>query len=163
MVLFKTETTPLTNVTTLFLRLALAAVMFPHGAQKLLGWFGGHGFEGAMLQFTQGLHIPAILAFLAIIAEFFGALGVLTGLLTRVAAFGIGSVMTTAMVLIHLKHGFFMNWSGQATGEGVEYFLLAIAISLSLVVLGGGGWSLDQLFFGRLAKTVRVPEGATSA
>lgn len=128
----------------LILRLALGIVMFPHGAQKLLGWYGGYGFEGTMGFFTsQG--IPYVIALLPIIAEFFGALGLITGLLTRVAAFGIGFTMLVAATTVHAQNGFFMNWFGNQKGEGIEYFLLSIGISVSLMVTGSGKFSLDRL------------------
>jgi putative oxidoreductase len=128
----------------LVLRLTLAVVMFPHGAQKLLGWFGGHGFRGTMAFFTKS-GIPAPLAFLAIMAEFLGPIGLALGLLTRVAALGLGVVMLVAALTVHGKHGFFMNWYGTQPGEGYEYHLLALGIALALVIGGGGAWSLDAL------------------
>ena len=130
---------------TTLLRLTLGIVMFPHGAQKLLGWFGGYGFSGTMGFFTQQMHIPALFAFLAIMAEFAGSLGLITGLLTRVAAFGILINMVVALVLVHGHVGFFMNWYGQypAGTEGFEYALLAIAVAGYLVVKGGGKASVD--------------------
>ncbi len=125
------------------LRLILGIVIFPHGAQKLLGWYGGYGFEGTMGFFTsQG--IPYVIALLPIIAEFFGALGLIIGLLTRVAAFGIGFTMLIAAVTVHAQNGFFMNWFGNQKGEGIEYFLLSIGISVSLMVTGAGKFSLDN-------------------
>ncbi|OGW28681.1 MAG: hypothetical protein A2X56_00640 [Nitrospirae bacterium GWC2_57_13] len=128
----------------LVLRVMLGLVFFPHGAQKLLGWFGGHGFSGTMGFFTGQLEIPAMFAFLAIIAEFFGALGLLAGLFTRVAALGIMSVMLVAVPMLHAKHGFFMNWSGSQAGEGFEYHLLVIAMAVALIIRGGGTWSADK-------------------
>jgi len=130
---------------TTLLRLTLGIVMFPHGAQKLLGWFGGYGFSGTMGFFTQQMHIPALFAFLAIMAEFAGSLGLISGLLTRVAAFGILVNMVVALVLVHGHVGFFMNWGGQypAGQEGFEYGLLAIGIALYLIVKGGGKASVD--------------------
>src|ERR1700733_12391433 len=71
------------------LRLVLGVIFFAHGAQKMLGWFGGYGFNGTMGFFTGVLHIPTVFAFLAIAAEFFGGLGLIFGLFTRVAAFGV--------------------------------------------------------------------------
>lgn len=138
--LFQTEN----DVVSLILRLFLGVVFFPHGMQKLLGWFGGYGFEGSMGFFTGSLGIPAVLAFLAIMAESLGALGLLSGLLTRVAAFGIAMNMVVAIFMLHLPHGFFMNWSGKQGGEGVEYHLLVIAIAIALMIKGGGKWSLDR-------------------
>ncbi len=121
----------------LILRLALAVVIFPHGAQKALGWFGGRGFKGTMENFTA-TGIPAGLALLAIAAEFLGPLGLVLGLLTRVAAFGIACVMLTAIFRVHTPHGFFMNWSGNQKGEGFEYHILAIGIAVALMIRGGG-------------------------
>ncbi len=137
--LFQTEN----DVVSLILRLFLGLVFFPHGMQKLLGWFGGYGFEGSMGFFTGSLGIPAVLAFLAIMAESLGSLGLLSGLLTRVAAFGIATNMVVAIFMLHLPHGFFMNWSGKQGGEGFEYHLLVIAIAIALMIKGGGKWSLD--------------------
>ena len=128
----------------LLLRLVLGAVMFPHGAQKVLGWFGGYGFRGTMGFFTGQLHVPALFAFLAIAAEFAGSLALLAGLLTRVAAAGILANMLVAIALVHARIGFFMNWSGQQRGEGFEYHLLAIGIALALVIRGGGALSADR-------------------
>jgi putative oxidoreductase len=104
----------------LMLRLALGAVFFPHGAQKVLGWFGGYGFAGTMGYFTGQMHIPALFAFLAIAAEFAGSLALVAGLFTRVAALGIGATMAVAVATVHWKNGFFMNWSGAQGGEGLS-------------------------------------------
>jgi putative oxidoreductase len=127
----------------LVLRLMLGVVFFPHGMQKLLGWYGGYGFSGTMDMFTTNLGIPAVFTFLAIMAEGLGSLGLITGLLTRVAAFGIAVNMVVAVFMLHLQHGFFMNWSGKQAGEGYEYHLLVIAISIALMIRGGGKWSVD--------------------
>src|SRR5712672_4717021 len=105
---------------TLILRLVLGVVFFAHGAQKLLGWFGGPGFSGTMGMFTGYLHIPAPLAFLAIAAEFFGGLGLILGFLTRIAAFGISVNMLVAIATVHGPFGFFVSWSGGQKGEGYE-------------------------------------------
>lgn len=132
------------NSATTVLRLVLGVVFFAHGAQKLLGWFGGFGFAGTMGFFTQMLHIPAPLAVLAIAAEFFGGLGLIFGFLTRIAAFGIGVNMLLAVALIHHNFGFFMNWYGAQKGEGYEFHLLVLAIVAFLVVRGAGAFSLDH-------------------
>ena len=92
----------------LLARVFLGVVMFPHGAQKMLGWFGGHGFSASMENFTTGMHIPAFLAFLVIMAEFAGSLGLIVGLLSRVAAFGIGAMLTGAILMAHAGNGFFI-------------------------------------------------------
>ena len=132
------------------LRWTAGLVMFPHGAQKLLGWFGGHGFEGTMGAFTQTLGLPWIVAFLVIIGESLGSLGLLAGFLTRVTAASFIVIMLGAIVMSHLPHGFFMNWFGQQQGEGYEYHLLVIGISLALIVTGAGRWSADRLIADRL-------------
>jgi putative oxidoreductase len=125
------------------LRVGLGAVMFPHGAQKLFGWFGGHGFEAAVQGFVNRQHIPEILAITVVLAESVGALALVAGFFTRLAALAIAVDMAGAIVLVHWKIGFFMNWSGKAAGEGFEYHLLMIAIGLALVIKGGGRWSVD--------------------
>ena len=129
------------------LRITLAVVMFPHGAQKVLGWFGGHGFRGTMKYFTDS-GIPAVFVRLAIAAEFLGSLGLAVGLLTRIAAFGIACVMLVAIVTVHWPNGFFMNWYGNQKGEGFEYHLLASGIAITLIIVGAGGWSLDGALVG---------------
>ncbi len=128
----------------LLLRLVLGVVMFPHGAQKVLGWFGGYGFSGSLGFFTGQLHIPAFFGVLAIIAEFAGSLALIAGFATRVAAAGILTNMVVAVLMVHAKVGFFMNWYGQQQGEGFEYHLLAIGIALALIIRGGGTASVDH-------------------
>lgn len=129
----------------LIARLMLGFVMFPHGAQKMLGWFGGHGFTGTMNFFTETMHIPAVFAFLAILAEFAGSLGLIAGLFSRVAAFGIATVMVVAVATSTAANGFFMNWYGNQKGEGFEYHLLAIGLALIVLIHGGGKASLDSM------------------
>jgi putative oxidoreductase len=127
------------------LRILLGIVFFPHGMQKVFGWFGGAGFNGTMEGFSVKMGIPVFFAFLAILAESAGSLGLLTGFLTRIAAFGIACNMVVAIFMVHLKNGFFMNWFGNQQGEGFEYHILAIAIALALMIKGGGRWSVDRL------------------
>lgn len=146
--LFKTND----STAPLIARLTLGLVMFPHGAQKMLGWFGGYGFSGTMNFFTETMHIPAAFAFLAILAEFARALGLITGLLSRVAALGIGSVMAVAILTSHSTNGFFMNWYGNQKGEGFEYHLLAIGLALIVLVQGAGRASFDKAIAGRLGR-----------
>jgi len=129
----------------LVLRLFLALVFFPHGMQKVFGWFGGSGFSVAMDMFTAKAGFPAALAFLAIMAESIGPVALIAGLFTRIAAFGIGVNMIVCALGNHVKNGFFMNWMGTQKGEGFEYHLLVVAISAALIISGGGRWSLDGL------------------
>jgi putative oxidoreductase len=128
-----------------FLRLVLGVVFFAHRAQKALGWFGGYGFSGTMGFFTGMMHIPALFAVLAIAAEFLGGLGVIVGLLTRVAAFGIFCNMVVAVAMIHHQFGFFMNWAGTQKREGFEFYLLGLAMTVFLMIRGAGAASVNRL------------------
>jgi putative oxidoreductase len=139
--LFATDDSTATSI----LRLVLGIVFFAHGAQKMLGWFGGDGFTGTMGYFTGAMHIPAPLAFLAIAAEFFGAIGLIVGFLTRVAAFGIGVNMLVAVITVNHAFGFFMNWTGTQKGEGIEYHLLVLGMVAFLMIRGAGAFSVDRL------------------
>ena len=132
------------NTATVILRLVLGVVFFAHGAQKMLGWFGGYGFSGTMGYFTGTAHIPAVFAFLAIAAEFFGGLGLIFGFLTRIAAFGISVNMLVAVAMVHSAIGFFMNWTGAQKGEGFEYHLLVLAMTAFLMIRGAGAFSIDR-------------------
>jgi putative oxidoreductase len=137
------------DMTLAFMRVMLGLVFFAHGAQKMLGWFGGYGFSATMQFFTTQAHIPAAFALLAICAEFFGSLGLILGFLTRVAAFGITVNMVVAVLMIHSHIGFFMNWFGTQKGEGYEYHLLVFALSIPLMIRGAGALSID----GMIART----------
>lgn len=136
------------DFTLTILRLTMGVVFFAHGAQKMLGWFGGFGFKGTMGFFTQQMHIPAPLALLAIFAEFFGGIGLILGFLGRIAAFGISVNMCVAILMVHLPNGLFMNWYGNQKGEGFEYHLLAIAIGLAIMAKGSGALSVDRAVAG---------------
>ncbi|MEM9068757.1 MAG: DoxX family protein [Myxococcota bacterium] len=124
-------------------RLGLALVMFPHGAQKVLGWFGGYGLEGTYGFLTGQLGIPGPAAALAILVEFLAPLALAVGVGTRAAAAGIASIMMVAIAVVHAPNGFFMNWAGNAPGEGFEFHLLAIALAGVAIIRGGGRFSLD--------------------
>ena len=137
--------------TGLILRLTLGLVMFPHGAQKLLGWFGGFGFDGTMGFFTQKMGLPWLIALLIIIGESFGSVALLAGFLTRFTAASLAIIMLGAIALVHLPNGFFMNWFGQQQGEGYENHLLVIGIAAALLVTGGGKWSVDRTVMERLS------------
>jgi putative oxidoreductase len=123
-------------------RLALAVVFFPHGAQKALGWFGGQGLSATVAAMSANLPEPAV--YLVIAAEFLGSLGLLVGFLSRLAALGILAVMLGAVFIVHLPHGFFMNWYGKQQGEGIEFHLLAIGLALAVLIAGGGALSIDR-------------------
>ncbi|MBW0434219.1 hypothetical protein DLM76_19230 [Leptospira yasudae] len=125
------------------LRITLGVVMLPHGLQKLFGWFGGFGF-GATMNFFSSQGIPSLVAFLVIVAESFGALGLILGFCTKLSAFGIALTMIGAAFFVR-EHGFFMNWFGSQGGEGFEYHILAIGIAVALLFEGGGAFSIDAL------------------
>jgi putative oxidoreductase len=131
------------NFNNFIIRVMLGIVIFPHGAQKLLGWFGGHGLEGTLVFFTRQLEMPMAVAILVILGESLGALGLIAGFLTRFCATGVLIIMGGALVMFHASNGFFMNWSGKQVGEGFEYHLLAIALCLPLIISGGGWFSAD--------------------
>jgi putative oxidoreductase len=133
------------STATSILRVVLGVVFFAHGAQKMLGWFGGPGFSGTMDMFTRFMHIPAPLGFLAIAAEFLGGIALIFGFLTRIAAFGIGVNMVVAIMMVHRAFGFFMNFSGTQKGEGFEFHLLVLAIVAYLMIRGAGAFSVDRL------------------
>ena len=126
-------------------RVMLGCVMFPHGAQKLLGWFGGFGFTNSMTYFTQTAGLPWVVAFLIIMGESLGSLGLIVGFFTRLSAFGLICIMLGAIITVHIPNGFFMNWFGKQAGEGFEYHLLVIGISIPLLISGGGKYSVDSL------------------
>jgi putative oxidoreductase len=125
-------------------RLALGLLMFPHGAQKMLGWFGGYGLEGTFAFLTTKAGLPGVVAGAVIFIEFVGSLLLIAGLFTRIAAFGIMAIMIGAILTTHFPNGFFMNWAGTKAGEGFEYHLLAIALALVAIIVGGGAASIDR-------------------
>jgi putative oxidoreductase len=132
----------------LIMRLTLAVVFFPHGAQKVLGWWGGGGASATIQGFAKNFGFPAWLTILVMAAEFGGSILLILGFLTRVAALGIGCVMAGALVLVHAKMGFFMNWMGTQKGEGFEFHLLALGLVIALLVKGGGALSVDRALTG---------------
>jgi putative oxidoreductase len=138
------------SMRSLFQRAALAALVFPHGAQKLLGWFGGYGFAGVFHWFTQDMGVPAPLAVLVILVESLGMIALAAGFLTRLVAAGFAATMVGAIVLVHGQFGFFMNWTGAQGGEGFQYHLALLALAVPLAITGGGAWSIDGVIARRL-------------
>jgi putative oxidoreductase len=131
------------DVALTILRAVLGVVFLAHGSQKMLGLFGGFGFHATMGFFTH-MGMPAPLAFLIICTEFFGGLGLIVGLLTRIASLSIAGLMIGAIFMVHLPNGFFMNWMGNQKGEGFEFHLLALAMAAALLLRGAGAFSLDR-------------------
>ena len=143
------------NWTALFARLALGITNFPHGAQKLLGWFGGYGFTGTMGFLTTQAHLPWILAFLVIMIESIGALALIFGFGTRIAAFGILANFVGILFTTHLSNGFFMNWYVQpGKPEGIEYFILVFGLAIVSLIAGGGKASVDATLTGKTNKVI---------
>src|ERR1700730_943509 len=144
---------------TTIVRIVLGVVFFAHGAQMALGWFGGAGLRSTIRVFREHLQMPAPLALLAVAAEFLGGLGLIVGLLSRVAALGIALVITVALLAVHRKFGFFMNWFGEKQGHGIEYHILVLALALVVIIKGAGSFSLDQVVYQHVSaqSTVRSP------
>ena len=138
--IMKTNNDPAKTIVRFFLGL----VIFPHGAQKLLGWFGGYGFEGTMGYFTGTLGLPWIVAFLVIMIEFFGSIMLIAGILTRMNALAVFTLFIGIIFISHLEYGFFMDWYGNKAGEGFEYHLLVLGMAGSLIYSGGGRYALDR-------------------
>lgn len=135
------------DVALLILRLSLAVVLWPHGAQKALGLFGGPGLAGTVEGLNGHFGLPVVLVYLIIALEFLGPVALVLGILTRLVALGLAIDMASAAILVHLPNGFFMNFSGQQKGEGIEFFIFAVGIGLALVLAGPG----------RIALTRRAP------
>ena len=137
----------------LVLRLTLAVVLWPHGAQKALGLFGGPGLAGVVAGMSQHMGLPVPLVYLVVAVEFLGPIALVLGILTRLAALGIFVDMFMAAYLVHARNGFFMNFSGRQQGEGVEYFIYACGVALALIIAGAGAYSIDGAFArGRTAR-----------
>lgn len=132
------------DVAPLVLRVLLGILLLPHCMQKLFGWFGGEGYSGTMEFFTGSMGFPAMLASLYMLAEPLACMGLISGFMTRIAAFFIAVEMAMDVAMIHVSYGFFMNWNGDKGGEGIEYHLLVIVITVALMLRGGGKWSVDS-------------------
>jgi putative oxidoreductase len=137
------------NVAATITRTALGIVLFAHGAQKLLGWYGGYGFDGTMAYFTETAGLPWIVGFLVIVIEFFGALSLILGFATRLWSVAILFLTIGIIQTAHSQYGFFMNWFGNQKGEGIEYFLLMLGLAASLVLSGAGKFSIDAFIFNK--------------
>jgi putative oxidoreductase len=136
---------------TLVIRVVLGIIFFAHGAQKVLGWYGGYGLKGTVGYLTStGLAVP--IAYLVCFFEFLGGIGLVLGLLTRLDALAIAIVMVGAIVKVHWQHGFFLNWSlTPGKGHGYEANLAFLAMAVACLIAGGGRLSLDRLLLGPMA------------
>ena len=144
------------NQIALIARLALGLTIFPHGAQKLLGWFGGYGFTGTMGFFTTKVHLPYIVGLLFILIEFFGSLFLIFGFISRVSAIGLMGIYIGAIATVHAANGFFMNWSSEpGKGEGWEYFIMLFGLAIIVLISGGGKASIDAVISKKQITTVK--------
>ncbi len=131
--------------TGLVVRLTIGLILFPHGAQKMLGVFGGFGFNGTMSFFTGTMHLPWLIGFSVIVIEFFGSLSLIAGFGSRILSLLMLVLMLGIIFTSHIDNGFFMNWTGHQKGEGFEYFLLVMGLSIALLITGSGRYSVDKL------------------
>ncbi|MEE8061329.1 MAG: DoxX family protein [Gemmatimonadales bacterium] len=136
------------------IRLVLGIVMFPHGAQHLFGWYGGSGFQQTLAFFSGAMGLPAFLGALIVFAEFFGAVALIVGAFSRIAALAIGVVMLGAVWMVHAPNGFFMNWIGTQPGEGFEYHLLVLGLVTAILIAGSGALSIDRVIASRLGRSI---------
>jgi len=149
------EKTNTQNWVPLFARLAVFLSIFPHGAQKLFGWFGGAGFSATMEGLSKGAGLPLFIVFLVILIESVATLFVLLGFLTRISAAAIFINFLGVVFTVTIHSGYFMNWKGEAgKGEGLEFFILLFALLIILLIRGGGKFSLDGFLFNKPNRTV---------
>jgi len=126
-------------------RLTLGLVLFPHGAQKMLGLFGGYGFNGTMEFFSQEMGLSPIVALSVITIEFFGSIALILGFLSRFWAMAFIGLFMGIIFTSQLQNGFFMNWFGNQEGEGYEYSILIIGLALSTLINGSGRYAFDNI------------------
>ena len=128
-------------------RLSIGLILFPHGAQQMLGLFGGYGFSGTMSFLTDTMHLPWLIAFLVITIEFFGSISLVTGFASRLWSIAMAVIFIGTIFTAHIGNGFFMNWYGTQKGEGFEYALLIVGLSIATVINGSGKYSIDNVIF----------------
>jgi putative oxidoreductase len=134
----------------IFIRFTIALVMWPHGAQLFLGWFGGGGLQSSLSFLTEGAGLPFFLALLVIFVLFFGTFFILIGFLTRLMSAILFVVVVGMIFSGHLEHGFFMNWTGAQTGEGFEFHLLILGMCVFLTISGAAHYSVDSWIIKRV-------------
>ncbi|MEQ3656248.1 MAG: DoxX family protein [Dokdonia sp.] len=143
--LFRTFVKTNPNIGFSIARFTLGLVIVPHGAQKLVGLFGGYGYSATIEMFTTQMGLPSLVAFSVIMIEFFGSISLILGLFSRFWALSLAAMFTGIIITTQIEHGFFMNWYGNQAGEGYEYSLLVIGLALSVLLNGSGKWSIDSL------------------
>ncbi len=124
-------------------RVTLGVIFAAHGAQKVCGWFGGYGLKGTV-GYLASTGLPMPIAYAVCFFEFFGGLGLIVGLLTRLAALAVITVMVGAIIKVHAPNGFFLNWELKSgKGHGIEANLAYIAMAVACLLGGGGTLALD--------------------
>jgi putative oxidoreductase len=146
----------ISDVTLLVVRIVVGIVIAGHGAQKLLGWFHGFGYDATMNFFTETMGLPYLLAFAIIVAESIGMIALIAGLFTRAMSGVLIAIMVGAIITVHAQYGFFMNWFGAQAGEGFEYHVLVIALATVTLLNGGGLYSIDNFIGQRYWKKVNA-------
>lgn len=131
----------------LFLRLIIGIIMFPHGAQKLFGWFGGGGLKDT-IQHMSSAGVPRFVSLLIIFGQSLGSIAIIIGFCTRLVAVCLFIIMAGAMI-INMPNGWMMNWTGKKNGEGIEYFILFLAIDLYIIISGSGPLGFDNLIYSK--------------
>ena len=133
------------SLSMLVVRLGAGVVFFAHGAQKVFGWFGGPGLKATIQTFQNYMKIPPPATVLAAFIECFGGLALIVGLLVRPAAVGLVAVMLVAVVKVHGRNGFFINFSGTpGKGHGFEFNFVLIMMLLAILLAGAGVLSIDR-------------------
>lgn len=130
------------SIIALLPRIILALVFFFHGSQKMFGWFDGPGLEKTVVMMSEGLQITPLFGYLATFTEFFGAIFLILGFLTRISAAGLAITMAVAIITVHPDAFLLQN-------NGMEYALTLLVMSVISFLLGSGKVSLDALLFGR--------------
>lgn len=133
-------------------RFTLGVVLFPHGAQKMLGLFGGYGFTATADALTTQMQLPWLIACLVIVTEFLGSISLIIGFASRLWSLAILFLFTGIIFTAQIEHGFFMNWFGAQEGEGIEYSLLILGLAISTLINGGGKFSIDHQIMKTLNK-----------
>lgn len=132
------------------LRLAAGFVVLAHGVQKLFGWFGGHGPQFYIESFGEWFGFPAVVTILIILSDTVGALLLMFGAAARFMAASISLVMLGAIYFVHGRWGFYMNWYGEQRGEGFEFHLLILVMTIIVGIWGAGKWSVDRAISNKL-------------
>lgn len=138
----------------LVLRVVIGLIMAAHGAQKLLGWWGGPGMKNWTAGMTRmRLRPPMAWAWISVLGEVLGGLGLATGLLIPLPNLAIAGAMLVAIALVHWPKGF---WNGKG---GYEFNLSILAAITAIALAGPGAYSLDALLRIQLPEPVTLISG----